>query len=154
MTTTTTTTTTSTLTTRELIARWPTTMQRDGAPCVLSDKVREALLDATSTRGKWKGYLLASAPSEYKRPRGYLAWQAIVANLAPSRVSTFAVIFRGDAFLELDSYLLKSGLAAALRAVEPDFRWSLYAYHHDTDAERTALAQWLDTHGGAKPCER
>ena len=147
-------TTTTTLTTRELIARWPTTMQRDGAPCVLSDDVREALLEATSTRGKWKGHLLARAPSEQTRPQGYLAWQAIVANLAPSRVSMFAVIFGSKAFLELDSYLVKSGLAAALRAVEPDFRWSLYAYHHDTSAERTALARWLDTHGEAKPCER
>jgi len=149
-----TTTTTTTLTTRELIARWPATMQRDGAPCILSDEMRESLLDATSTRGKWKGYLLARAPSEQTRPRGYLAWQAMVANLAPSRVSMFAAIFRGETFLELDNYLTKSGLAAALRAVEPDFRWSLYAHHHDTGAERAALAQWLDTHGEAKPCER
>jgi len=147
-------TTPTTLTTRELIAQWPTTMQRNNAPCVLSDRMREALLEATSTRGKWKGYLLASAPSEHKRPRGYLAWQALVANLAPSRVSVFAAIFRGEAFLELDNYLVKSGLAAALRAVEPDFRWSLYAYHHDTDAERAALTQWLDTHGETEPCER
>ena len=149
-----TTTTATSITTRELIARWPTTMQRDGAPCVLSDDVREALLEATSTRGKWKGHLLARAPSEQTRPQGYMAWQALLANLAPSRVSLLAVILGGKAFLELDNYLVKSGLAAAIRATEPDFRWSLYAHHHDTDAERAALAQWLDTHGETKPCER
>ena len=143
---------TATLTTRELIARWPTTMQRDGAPCVLSDTMRATLLDAIATRGKWKGYLLASAPSEQKRSQGYIAWQAIVANLAPSRTSMFAVMFRGESFLELDSYLTKSGLAAAIRAVEPDFRWSLYAYHHDTDAERAALTQWLDERHELEPC--
>ena len=133
-------TTLETLDTRALIDLWP-----------LSDDARVALLEAVSTRGKWAGYLLASAPSEQKRPRGYMAWQAMVSNLAPSRVSMVALIFANREGLfdtlsaELDKPHPEIGLSIgeALRAVEPDFRWNMYAHRIDTERMRDMLARSL-----------
>lgn len=124
--------------TQELISRFPK----------LSQETKQLLSLAISTRGKWKGYVKASAPSVTKAPEANLAWQCLVSNLAPSRVSIGAVIIGdGSRFAEIDKEIVDSGFAACLRAIEPDFRWNLYAMRHDTDAERKALSLWLDKHG-------
>jgi hypothetical protein len=108
--------------------------------------MKASLLGALSKRGKFKGYLLGSAPSLRARPDDYLAWQALVSNLAPARVSVFGTMMVNHTrldFAELDKAVTGSGLSLALQPIEPAFRWNLYASRHDVDRERKSIEAWL-----------
>lgn len=106
--------------TQELFERW------DG----LSDEVREHLLSVISTRGRNKGYILASAP---KGVRG-AAWQAVVSHLAASRVSFSSVFWMADeekqVFHDVDD-AIGPLFRHAINATEPQFRWNLWAHRYD-----------------------
>jgi hypothetical protein len=129
---------TPTLTTRQLLQAWPG----------LTDEDRALLLSAVATRGKWKGFLLSRAPSG-NTPRSQ-AWNALVSNLAPARVSIANVILgNSETFTRLDKALTSTGLDQALRIVEPSFRWNLVAHHFlvggwvDVERARALLAKRL-----------
>lgn len=119
--------------TRELIESYP----------FISDEERAGLLGAISTRGKWKGYLLARAPSASTRPNDLAAWEAMVGFLAPARISIFSMMFDPDpeaqaAHTRFDT-ALKGDLGKLLNITEPPMRWNLYAYHHDVEKMNAAL---------------
>lgn len=112
--------------TKELIETYPG----------LSDEARRHLLKAVSTRGKSKGYLLASQPSCYKQPDKFVAWTCLVGNLAPARISVFSVAFApenvANSYKALDKEVTEcAGFTFALNAVEPAFRWNLWAHRYD-----------------------
>ena len=102
---------------------------------ILSDAHKQFLLNAICTRGKYKGYLLANAPSARTRPEGWLAWQVLVSNLAPARVAAWSLMFsdQGDKFKGLDDAVNLAGLQFALNACEPAFRWNLWANRYNRD---------------------
>jgi hypothetical protein len=129
--------------TRELIEAWPG----------LDNAVRAALLSAISTRGRWKGFLLASPPSMRSNPTKALAWQAIIGQLAPVRASVWAqMMFTQEQRKEFEALELAVAgtLGLAIRAQEPDFRWSLFAHHSDTDKLRTAFHKFCQDPGRVK----
>jgi hypothetical protein len=121
--------------TRELLQAWPG----------LDDDVRAALLSAVSTRGKWQGFVLANAPASGKRPVAYAAWQALMMELAPSRVSIGGLMFLSDEqkamFDRMTFALADDHLSLALKAQEPPFRWSMFAHRYDTDKIRAVAFQ-------------
>lgn len=121
--------------TRELIETWP----------LFSDDHRAALLQAISSRGKNKGYLLASAPAQQKRDK-WAAWSALVSHLAPARVSLWGLIWAADKerFTELEQATDNRLFRACLNTVEPSLRWNLWAYHHDQEAARAKLPGILE----------
>ena len=124
--------------TKQLFETWPGLEPED----------REALLSIISTRGKWKGYVLANAPSERQHPKRYYVWQAVVSYLAPVRVSISGLMFASDEHRkfhdDLDRVLRESKLYIALNPVEPPFRWNLYAHQRDIDAERRGVAKYIE----------
>ena len=126
------------MTTKQFIEKFPN----------ISEETRAALLSAISTRGKWKDCILENAPSATKRPDGWIAWQALISNLAPARVSMWSLMLAKDEttarYNSIDKELTDSGLATAINALEPPYRWNLYAHHHNVETERKALARWLD----------
>lgn len=116
----------------ELIKRWPT----------FDDETRKRLLSVVATRGKNKGYVLERAPTDSVR-RG--AWNALVADLAPVRVETWSLMVdkeAGRVFADICDATTPA-FGVALRAIEPDLRWNLFAYHADTEALRKALDEAL-----------
>lgn len=111
--------------TRELLQAWPG----------LDNDVREALLGACSTRGKWAGFMLNNAPNVARRAHR-AAWQAMLAEVAPARMSIWGILTMPDTMRELFdriSFALAGDLGTALQAQEPAFRWSLFAHHNDVD---------------------
>lgn len=115
--------------TRELLEAWPG----------LDDDVRAALLSAISTRGKNKGYLLANSPATDAGAK-YVAWQALVGELAPVRASVWGLMFlraNDKALYDRLVKVLELGLGFAVRAYEPGFRWSLFANRYNVEALRT-----------------
>lgn len=123
------------ITTKQLIENFPN----------LADDTRAALLSALATRGQHKGFLLAQAPNPGDNLQRWIAWQAIIVNLAPARTNTFGLVMVDPAgqhlFKKLDAVLVETGLRTAINAVEPALRWNLYAHRHNVDAEREALAR-------------
>lgn len=118
--------------TRELIEAWPH----------LDPKVRAALLSVVSTRGKYKGYILSSAPSPSKDRDRYNAWQAVISELAPVRVSVWGLICQTDEqreFFNLVEESLQGQLGLALRVYEPALRWSLFAHRYDVNKLRESF---------------
>ncbi len=116
--------------TRELIEAWP----------CLDDDVRAALLSAVSTRGKFKGYVLANSPAVGTGSK-YISWQAIIGELAPVRTSVFGLLLAPADLIALYDRLEealsgKFGLGLALRAQEPALRWSLFAHRYELEALR------------------
>lgn len=118
--------------TRELIENWP----------FLQAEHRANLLLAVSTRGRWKGFMLASAPAQSTGDK-WAAWQALVLEVAPVRASMWGMMTSShrDRVQELSRVVERSGLGAALRAVEPPMRWSLWAMNHDRDAVLTEVGR-------------
>lgn len=102
--------------TEQLIKHYP------GIP----DDVRELLLKAVSTRGKYKGYLLTNPPKV-----GAGAWYSLVWILAPSRVS-YGKLFG----LEHELVTLDPTFNAALNIVEPPFRWNVWNPEWDRELKR------------------
>lgn len=130
--------------TRELIEAWPG----------LDSDVRSALLSVISTRGKHKGSLLANAPGTADKSR-YVAWQAIISELAPVRVSVYGLIFLSEEQNKLLNRLnaaLEGNLGYAICAYEPPLRWSLFAHRYDVEILRTRYYQHVQTalHGTAE----
>ena len=123
--------------TRALIECWPN----------LPDDARSILLGAIATRGKYQDYLLSNAPDQRKRPQHWIAWQALVSNLAPQRCSTYSLMCLSAEDQKLFHYLNKalerSGLDSLLNAFEPPYRWNLYAYRINTDKLQTATINAL-----------
>ena len=107
--------------TLELINRFPN----------IDDETRQLLISAISTRGKYKGYLLSSPPNIQKNPDGWLAWQAIISNIAPARVSLFSLMM----------------LTVCFNVTEPSMRWNLYAMRHDVETEQGALDLYFTEKG-------
>lgn len=125
----------------------------------ISSEVRRVLSRALSTRGKYKGFLKANAPSPSKDPEGNLAWNLIQSFNAPSRVSIGALLLRGQdglreeilealesaclvlSGLEVDGIRLPLG--AAIRIMEPDYRWNMYAHGKDLDNARLRIQDAL-----------
>ena len=105
--------------TKELIEAWP----------LFSEAQRADLLQAVSTRGKHKGYLLASAPAHAK-PVKWAAWSALVSELAPARVSAFGIVFQPDnfrkLFLDLEAAVNDVNFRSCLNCIEPPYRWNLW----------------------------
>lgn len=126
--------------TRELIEIWPS----------FTDAERAALLQAVSTRGKNKGYLLASSPAGSAGTK-YVAWQVLVSNVAPARVSLWGLISgNGSAlFSELDSKVSTALFRTALNAVEPACRWNLWHLNHDRDQILENLPAVIERYGHA-----
>lgn len=111
--------------TRELLQAWPG----------LDDDVRAGLLSAISSRGKWQDFVLANAPAEGKRPVAYAAWQALMSELAPVRVSVGGIMFmRERELFDRMAAALDGNLGVCLRAQEPAFRWNLFAHTYNVDA--------------------
>lgn len=109
--------------TRELLEAWPD----------LDDDIRATLLSAISSRGKFKGYVLATAPPMNAGDK-YIAWQALMGELAPVRMSIGGMMFMSKSQREVYDRLEKAmegNLGTALRAQEPALRWSLFAYHYN-----------------------
>ena len=102
---------------------------------------KKLLLSAISTRGSHKGFILSNAPSPSKNESRWLAWQVLITNLAPMRASVWSLMFSGqkDEYKRLDDIVEKTGLAHALNAIEPPFRWNLWAHHNDRGATIKAI---------------
>lgn len=122
--------------TKQLIENWP----------AFDAETKAILLQAISTRGKHKGFILASAPSERKRPEAWLAWQVLISNLAPVRASVWGLMFSNkvDLFKQLDNIVGARDFVFALNAIEPAARWNLWCMNHDVDFAKTAVAKILD----------
>jgi len=117
--------------TLELIRSWPG----------LEPELRDLLRSVVSTRGKWKGYILASAPPSRDAKR-CAAWQAIMGELAPARVGVYTLMMMDEdarAIYNRLERVLRGDLGFALRVYEPPFRWSLAAMHFDTEAARASI---------------
>jgi hypothetical protein len=121
--------------TLQLIKKWPG----------LSDEARRILAKGCASRGKHKGFVRATCPSARDDLEAFVAWQTLVSNLAPSRVNIFSVLIwdEGRMLERLDSAIEQTKMGEALRAVEPDFRWNLYAHRFDTSKIRDALEKAL-----------
>lgn len=118
--------------TAELIQAWPG----------LNDDDRALLGSVVSSRGKWKGYVLANAPAAGRDSKRCAAWQAIMAELAPARVGVYTLMIMDDdskALFESLGRVMRGGLGFALRVYEPPYRWSLAAHHYDIDAARASV---------------
>lgn len=119
--------------TKELIERWP----------LIDEETRQQLLGAISKTGKYKGYLLANAPN-VSRKEAHIAWQVIMLNVAPSRLGVRDLMASGQSsgFADLSDKIDKGKLGAAIRVVEPVFRWDIPP--ENLGKLRVALEQWLD----------
>jgi hypothetical protein len=127
--------------TRELIENWPG----------LEPELRDALLSVISTRGKWKGYLLANSPSPSKEPARNAAWQAALGELAPVRTSVWALMIMDEetrAFYNRLEAALQGNLGFALRVYEPPFRWNLFAHRVDIDVARQGVFDYCQKQKG------
>lgn len=126
--------------TAELIQAWPG----------LDDADRDALLAVVSTRGKWKGYVLANSPASTSAPKRFAAWQAVMMHLAAARVSAWSLMFlEGEAkelYDRLDKLLNDTHLGVAIAVQEPAFRWSLLAHRYDVDLLRARYFQHCQTY--------
>ena len=123
------------ITTLDAIKHWPG----------LTAATRAALIGACAVRGKNAGYLL-EAPPRRRTDETEAAWRALVSNVAPSRAGLTCLMFypgMRDAFLRFDAEITTSGLDRALLALEPDFRWNMYALNHDTVAARARIAEQI-----------
>ena len=60
---------------------------------VLSETARAALMRCFATKGKNKGLLLANAPSSFKDPDAYAAWQGAMLACNPFKASIGAMLF-------------------------------------------------------------
>ena len=120
--------------TRELIEQWP----------LFDQGTRTALLQAVSTRGKYRGYLLSSAPPQDKGEK-WAAWSALVSNLAPARVSIFGAMFAPSRkrFSELERTTDSRLFRACLNATEPAGRWNLWYFHNSRETAQRNLPKVL-----------
>lgn len=107
----------------------------------LCDRHREILRGAIATRGKRKGFILENPPSQSKRPQDWVAWQAMVLQVAPVRVSAWSLMLLNDEqrglFDELDKAL--DGMHVILSAIEPPMRWNLSEMRFDRETVQAAL---------------
>lgn len=98
----------------------------------LSDDDKTLLLRAISTRGKYKGYLLANKP---KDKVAAAVWNAIMMTVAPARCSLFS--WNGsdeaDEAEKRAHELMTVELGMAIKASEPSFRWNLFAHRYDCE---------------------
>ena len=60
---------------------------------ILSETARAALMRCFATKGKNKGLLLAKAPSSYKDPDAYAAWQGAMLACNPFKASIGGMMF-------------------------------------------------------------
>lgn len=127
--------------TRELLEHWPGLREED----------RAALLSVIATRGKYKGFVLSSPPSMTKDPLRYAAWQAVISELAPMRVSIGSLILNlngvREHFDRLDA-LLRRGLGYAINVYEPPYRWNTYAHTVDDIEELRAAVHYYCANQG------
>lgn len=126
------------LNTHALIRFWPG----------LKDEDRESLLTAVSTRGKWAGYVRANRKSGSDP-----AWNALVQNLAPVRVSIYSLLSDPDGqkvYDRLAQAIVATKLYQVLPSVEPEYRWSLYAHRVNVSLMRKAVVRGLQVHYNQK----
>jgi len=110
----------------------------------ISDGACALLRGALSTRGKNKGNILASAPADARR-RG--AWRACMSTVCVQRAGLIALAWASteerDAFALADALIERVGLGVIINTLERPFRFNLWALHHDVDAARAKLAEFL-----------
>jgi len=112
--------------TQQLIEAWP----------YFSAEVRDELKGAIATKGKWKGFVLASKPS---LPSRAAAWSALMANLCPGRAGVYSMMLgKSDRVRAMITEIDKNHLNGltflqALNAVEPAFRWNMWALRNDRE---------------------
>jgi hypothetical protein len=120
--------------TQELIERWP----------YFDEETKIMLLSAISTRGRYKGFLLSNPPSEKETPMRYMAWQALISNLAPSRVSVMGLMLsEHNYWFNIFDNQFDTSFIACINAVEPDFRWNINALNQHPKEERLAAVEKL-----------
>ena len=97
----------------------------------IDENSRNAFLSVISSKGKNKGYILANPPKDNDRK---IAWYALIGQLAPVRLSIGFLMFASTEDKEQYNKLDKvaTTLKTCLNAVEPAFRWNLWAMHHDS----------------------
>jgi hypothetical protein len=122
--------------TQQLIEQWPD----------LDSDVRTNLLLAVSSRGKNKGFLLANAPAQSDSDK-WAAWSALAGNLAPARIGICGLLFGGpsaERYSVLDKVVTDNpGFLLALNAVEPAYRWNLWAHRYNGDAVLIAAEDYI-----------
>jgi hypothetical protein len=104
----------------------------------ISDADRAALLSIVSTRGKYKGYFLATEPAE---PERKIVWKAAMLQLAPTRVSIASMMMMStedqNELNRLDKVF--SQFKTCFNACEPPMRWNLWSYHYDREVTLASI---------------
>lgn len=115
------------------------------------------LHSALSTRGKWKGNILASKPQGF---RG-VVWLALISHVSPVRIGIASVMMMNEAertiYNRLDKLLESTGLGKCLSFSEPAMRWNLKALNTDRDTFNHTIArncQILRDSGRHQPGDR
>jgi hypothetical protein len=123
--------------TQQLIEQWPD----------FCDSDRADFLSVICKRGKNKGFLLANAPAQSDSLR-WAAWSALAGNLAPSRIGICGLLFGGggaSAYSVLDKVVTDNqGFLFALNAVEPAYRWNLWAHRYNSDSVLIAVEDYIN----------
>jgi hypothetical protein len=106
----------------------------------ISDADREALLSVVSTRGRYKGYFLATEPAE---PERKIAWKAAMLQLAPQRVSIASMMMMStedqNELERLDKVFTQ--FKTCFNATEPPMRWNLWSYHYNREVTLASILE-------------
>lgn len=97
----------------------------------LSPKAQAEVKAAVATRGKRRGFIKKRPPKFGSK--GYMAWQAIMANIAPSRVSIYGMLMSTPEsrklFDEIDAWATKYRRALNQSAQKP-LEFNLYHFNN------------------------